>query len=183
MHGSTADMFLKKVYLVAQTASMSNAKKEEYRKLVLSPFFKAGLLKVLPMAGIAGLKITELDEQQCKVTVPYKYINKNPFNTTYWAVLGMAAEMASGALVQMYTHKCQPSVSMFVTGCDAKFIKRATGLTTFVCNDGQIVADAVEKAISTKEGQKIVNNVKGYDKNGELLADFNFEWSIKARSK
>ncbi|HQD13659.1 MAG TPA: hypothetical protein PLW43_11985, partial [Chitinophagales bacterium] len=61
--------------------------------------------------------------------------------------------------------------------------KRATGLTTFVCNDGKIVAGAVEKAISTKEGQKIVNNVKGYDKNGELLADFNFEWSIKARSK
>ena len=55
---------------------MNNAKKEEYRKLVLSPFFKAGLFKVLPMAGIAGLKITELDDLQCKVTVPYKYLNK-----------------------------------------------------------------------------------------------------------
>src|SRR3954462_11364506 len=104
---------------------MNTKNAEEYRRQALSPLFKMGLMKFLPMGVIAGLKITELDERQCKVTVPYKYINKNPFNTTYWAVLGMAAEMASGALVQMYTHKSEPSVSMFVTGCDAKFIKRA----------------------------------------------------------
>jgi len=156
---------------------------EEYRKLVLSPFFKAGMLKVLPMGTIAGLKITELDQQQCKVTVPYKYINKNPFNTTYWAVLGMAAEMASGAMVQMFTHKLSPSVSMFVTGCDGKFIKRAVGITTFVCNDGQLIADTIQKAMDTMEPQTIQSNVKGYDKDGVLLVDFNFEWSLKARSK
>lgn len=162
---------------------MSNAKKEEYRKLVLSPFFKAGMLKVLPMGTIAGLKIIELDDQQCKVTVPYKYINKNPFNTTYWAVLGMAAEMASGALVQMYTHKIVPSVSMFVTGCNGKFIKRAVGVTTFICNDGQLIADTIQKAIDTNEPQTIQSTVKGYDKDNVLLVDFSFEWSLKARSK
>lgn len=162
---------------------MNTKNKESYRKLALSPLFKAGLLKVLPLAGIAGLKITELDDEQCKVTVPYKYLNKNPFNTTYWAVLGMAAEMASGALVQMYTHKLEPSVSMFVTGCDGKFIKRAVGLTTFICNDGQLIAKTIQKAIDTKEAQTIPSNVKGYDKDGILLVDFNFEWSVKARSK
>lgn len=156
---------------------------EQYRKLVLSPFFKAGLLKVLPMASIAGLKITELDNEHCKVTVPYKYLNKNPFNTTYWAVLGMAAEMASGALVQMFTYKSTPSVSMFVTGCDGKFIKRATGVTTFICNDGLLISQTIQKAIDTNEAQTILSNVKGYDKDGVLIVDFNFEWSIKARSK
>lgn len=160
-----------------------NAKKEEYRKLVLSPAFKLGMLKVLPMGTVAGLKITELDDEQCKVTVPYKYINKNPFNTTYWAVLGMAAEMASGAMVQMYTHKIDPSVSMFVTGCDGKFLKRAVGLTTFVCKDGKAIAAAIQKAIDTAEPQTIQSNVKGYDKEGQLLVDFNFEWSLKARNK
>lgn len=164
-------------------SNMKIEHKEQYKKLVLSPFFKAGLLKVLPMAGIAGLKITELDDEQCKVTVPYKYLNKNPFNTTYWAVLGMAAEMASGALVQMFTHKSTPSVSMFVTGCDGKFIKRAVGITTFICNDGQLISNAIQKAIDTKEAQTILSNVKGYDKEGILLVDFTFEWSIKARSK
>ncbi len=162
---------------------LNTAGQKEYRKLVLSPFFKAGMLKVLPMGTIAGLKIIELDELQCKVTVPYKYINKNPFNTTYWAVLGMAAEMASGAMVQMYTHKLTPSVSMFVTGCEGKFLKRAVAITTFICNDGQLIADTIQKAIDTKEPQTIQSNVKGYDKDNILLVDFNFEWSLKARSK
>lgn len=162
---------------------LNTAGQQEYRKLVLSPFFKAGMLKVLPMGTIAGLKIIELDELQCKVTVPYKYINKNPFNTTYWAVLGMAAEMASGAMVQMYTHKLTPSVSMFVTGCEGKFLKRAVAITTFICNDGQLIADTIQKAIDTKEPQTIQSNVKGYDKDNILLVDFNFEWSLKARSK
>ena len=140
---------------------MNTKNKQEYRKLVLSPFFRAGMLKELPMGTIAGLKIIELDDLQCKVTVPYKYINKNPFNTTYWAVLGMAAEMASGAMVQMYTHKSKPSVSIFVTGCNGKFIKRAIGVTTFVCIDGQLIADTIQKAIDTMLPQTIQSNVKG----------------------
>ena len=162
---------------------MNTENQKAYRKLVLSPFFRAGMLKELPMGAIAGLKITELDELQCKVTVPYKYVNKNPFNTTYWAVLGMAAEMASGAMVHMYTHKITPSVSMFVTGCNGKFIKRAVGVTTFICNDGQLIANTIQKAIDTMQPQTIQSNVKGYDKNSVLLVDFTFEWSLKARSK
>ncbi|MEZ5026229.1 MAG: DUF4442 domain-containing protein [Chitinophagales bacterium] len=162
---------------------MNTKHREQYRKLALSPFFKAGMLKVMPMGTIAGLKIIELDDQHCKVTVPYKYVNKNPFNTTYWAVLGMAAEMASGAMVQMYTHKTTPSVSMFVTGCKAKFIKRALGTTTFICDEGRIVAENVQKAIDTKEPLAFINHVKGYDEQNNVLVEFEFEWSIKARSK
>ena len=63
--------------------------------------------------------------------------------------------MASGALVQMYTHKSNPSVSMFVTGCNGKFLKRAVGVTTFICNDGQLIADTIQKAIDTKEAQTV----------------------------
>jgi hypothetical protein len=95
----------------------------------------------------------------------------------------MAAEMASGVLVQMFTHKSRPSVSMFVTGCEGKFIKRATGVTTFICEDGALISDAVRKAIETKHPQTIQSNVKGYDKEQQLLVDFNFEWSVKARAK
>jgi len=160
-----------------------NAKKDEYKNMVLSPVFRAGLLKVMPMGAIAGLKVTALDDQHCKVTVPYNYVNKNPFNTTYWAVLGMAAEMASGAMVQMHTHKTNPSVSMFVTGCNGQFIKRAIGVTTFICNDGQLIADTIQKAISSGEAQTVQSTVKGYDKNNALLVDFTFEWSLKARTK
>jgi hypothetical protein len=95
----------------------------------------------------------------------------------------MAAEMASGAMVQMYTHKVKPSVSMFVTGCNGKFIKRAVGITTFICKDGQRIANAVQETIATGEGQTVTCSSQGFDNNGELLLEFDFEWSIKARKK
>ena len=64
-----------------------------FRKALLNGFtFNAGLAAKLPMAFISGCRITELNEEQCKVTIPYRWLNNNPFGTTYWAVLGMAAE-------------------------------------------------------------------------------------------
>ena len=163
--------------------SLNTKGQEAYRSMVLSPFFKIGMLKEMPMGTIAGLKITELNQKQCKVTVPYKHINKNPFNTTYWAVLGMAAEMTSGALVQMYIHQLQPSVSMFVTNCTGKFIKRALGETTFICDEVEEIAAIIQKAIDTNKPQTIICTAKGYDKDGSLLTEFTFEWSLKARGK
>jgi len=163
---------------------MLTKEQEQYRKLMLHPIsFKAGLLTKLPLAGIADCRITELNEDICKVTVPYRFLNKNPFDTTYWAVLGMAAEMAGGALLLMYTHKTNPSVSTFVTGISSKFVKTATDLTTFVCHEGEMIRERVRRAVET--GEPDAFNVKsiGYDKDGNITSEFIFEWSIKARKK
>lgn len=163
---------------------MLSKESEEYRKLMTNPITsRAGMYYKLPMAAMAECRIIELNEELCKVAVPYKFLNKNPFNTTYWAVLGMAAEMAGGALLLMLTHKSQPSISTFVTGCTAKFVKTAKGLTTFVCNDGALIADKVEKAKATKQADTFNTNIVGYDDKGNVIAEFTFEWSIKARSK
>ena len=74
--------------------------------------FRLVLLRTLPMGFLSGMKIKKLDENSCQVQVPYKWLNKNPFRSTFWAVLGMAAEMSSGALVLLYTYKQNPSISM-----------------------------------------------------------------------
>jgi acyl-coenzyme A thioesterase PaaI-like protein len=154
----------------------------EYKKLVLNPFaFRAGLIKDLPLASLIGVTLTKIDDNNCELTVPYRFLNKNPFKTTYWAVLGMVAEMGSGALLLMYTHKIQPSVSTFVVGCECKFIKTAKGLTTFKCDQGLEIAEKVMKTCQTFEAQEIVCRTNAYSEQGELLAEFTFTWGIKAR--
>ena len=170
------------------TATVSNIfnrkNLDEYRSIVLNPVkFKAGLLLKLPLASFTGVKITVLNDATCDVTVPYKYMNKNPFETTYWAVLGMAAEMASGALLQMYVHKLQPSVSIFVIGCEAKFVKRALGLTTFRCDQGLELADRVARTCESFEAEEYTALTTGYNEAGEVVAEFQFKWGIKARKK
>lgn len=155
---------------------------DDYKSNVLNPLkFKAGLAIYLPLAAFTGVKITQLNDTTCDVTVPYKYMNKNPFNTTYWAVLGMAAEMASGALLQMYIHKRRPSVSIFVLGCEAKFVKRALGVTTFRCEQGLELAEKVKLTSQNFEAQEFTALTTGYNEAGEVVAEFSFTWGIKAR--
>ncbi|MGD9345346.1 MAG: DUF4442 domain-containing protein [Candidatus Aminicenantes bacterium] len=139
------------------------------------------MFRKVPMAFLSGLKITELTEERCTVTVPYKRLNTNPFRSTYWAVLGMAAEMSTGALFIMYTYEQKPSMATLIVSCRAEFVKKATDVTTFVCHDGVRIKDALLRAIETNEPQLIECKVLGRDKAGEDVANFVFTWSVKVR--
>ena len=151
---------------------------------VLSPWRRRlAMLAKLPMAFFAGLRPLELTSQSCKVEVPYRWMNKNPFRSTFWAVLGMAAEFSSGALAILHTFGCKPSVATIVTGCTAQFHKKATGPTVFHCDCGDVILAAVEKTLETGEGVEVLCPVKGVNADGELIAEFTFTWSFKARKK
>ena len=76
--------------------------------------FRMFLLSSLPNAFFSGLRIKDLDETVCRVTVPYKWFTKNPFRSTYFACLSMAAEMSTGALCLVHLYKRNPPVSMLV---------------------------------------------------------------------
>ena len=52
----------------------------------------------LPAAFFSGVRIKEVGETKCRVSVPYKWFTQNPFRSTYFACLAMAAEMSTGAL-------------------------------------------------------------------------------------
>jgi Domain of unknown function (DUF4442) len=143
--------------------------------------FKILLLFQVPINFATGMRLRELNETSCKVSVPYRWVNKNPFKSTFWAVLGMAAEMSTGALVKMYTYKLNPSVSIIVGDCSAEFVAKAKGLTTFVCNDGTRIAETVKKAIETGEPQELLCKTVGYSKTGEEVARFTFNWKMKRR--
>lgn len=161
---------------------LNQQKMEAYRSDMLSSVkFKLGLFASVPMAFMAGCRVQELDEKRCVTTIPYKWMNNNPFKTTYWAVLGMAAEMAPGALLLMYTYQSKPSISTYVTACEAKFVKRALTKVTFVCEEGEQFKDAVMQAVETGKAQSLVTTVKGYDTEGQVVNEWLFTWGIKAR--
>lgn len=169
---------------VVQKVEFKEANFKEVQKGMLSWFsFKMLLLTKLPMGLLNGMRVREINEEKCKVVVPYKWLNRNPFKSTFWAVLGMAAEFASGALVVMYTWKLKPSVAFMLVGTTATFHKKATGKTTFECIEGAKVKAAVERAAFSTEAEVIELPVKGYSKEGDLLCEFTFTWSIKARKK
>jgi hypothetical protein len=139
------------------------------------------LLSRLPSAYFSGLRIRDLDENRCLVTVPYKWFSKNPFHSTYFACLGMAAEMSTGALAMARVYKRTPTLSMLVVKMEADFFKKADGLTSFLCNDGKLIEDTIQKAITSGEGQSVRISSSGTNQKGELVAEFFITWSFKVK--
>lgn len=153
-------------------------------KLARSPVrFRLFLLSRLPSAYFSGIRIKSISEEKCVVTVPYKWFSKNPFRSTYFACLAMAAEMSTGALAMANTYKRTPSVSMLVTGMSGEYYKKATGITSFVCRDGIALRDTIEEAIAANGSNTITVQTTGTNEAGEVIAIFSFTWSFKVRLK
>jgi hypothetical protein len=155
-----------------------------FMKMVRHPLkFRLFLLFNLPSAYFAGVRIKYISEEKCAVTVPYKWLSKNPFRSTYFACLAMAAEMSTGALTLSHIYKRSPSVSMLITDMTAEYYKKATAVTTFVCRDGIALRDAVEEAIAADGNNIITVKSTGTNEAGEMIAEFSFTWSLKVRNK
>jgi acyl-coenzyme A thioesterase PaaI-like protein len=157
-------------------------KENKVRKLAGSPIhMKLFMLRNLPMALLAGLKVTEIDPSKASVTVPYKNLNKNPFKSIYFAVLSMAAELATGILAMASIRDFSVPVSMLVLEMKAQFQKKARTKITFRCIEGDKIMEAITKSIETGEGQTAEVTSSGYDTDGDIVAEFKFTWTFKPK--
>ena len=137
----------------------------------------------LPSAFICGVRLRDIDEKRCVVTVPFKWLSQNPFRSTYFACLSMAAEMSTGALALAHLHKRNPPVSMLVVKVESEYFKKATRRTTFVCEDGEAMLNVIEESIATGEGKIFRAKSTGRNPDGETVAEFHITWSFKIKSR
>ena len=117
---------------------------------MVSPIkFKMFLLSKLPSAYFSGVRIKSIDEKKCEVTVPFKWFSQNPFRSTYFACLSMAAEMSTGALALGHLYKRKPVVSMLVVKTEGEYYKKAVDKTTFTCEAGDEINKMIEESVAT----------------------------------
>lgn len=144
-------------------------------KLNAFTFFK------LPSAFWSGVRVKQITSENCKVSVKYSWFNQNPFKSMYFAVQAMAAEFTTGALVMFHIKSSGKNISMLVAQNKAVFTKKATGKITFTCTQGNEIAECIENAIRTNEGQTIWLTSIGINENGEQVSEMQFQWTIKSR--
>ena len=148
------------------------------------PFkFRMYLLYKLPAAFFSGIKIMECNTDRCVTSVPYKWLTQNPFRSTYFASLAMAAEMSTGILAMSNTFKTTVPVSMLITKMEATYFKKANDITFFTCSAGLQISQAVKEAFASNEGRTVTVKTLGRNKEGVSIAEFLFTWSFKARIK
>jgi hypothetical protein len=155
---------------------------EKFLSIVHHPLkFRLFLLKKLPSAFFSGVRMKYADQYKTIVTVPLKWFTRNPFNSTYFACLSMAAEMTTGILALANVYEQVPPVSSLVIKTEGSFMKKATGITSFTCEDGLMFQQAVREAASSGKASIVSARSVGTDENGEIVAEFIITWSFKAR--
>lgn len=137
----------------------------------------------LPSCWWSGVRCKSIYSEKCVVNVTHNWFNKNPFESIYFAVQSMAAELTTGALLMYHIKRYNANMSMLVISNESSFSKKARGKIEFFCIDGPIIKAAVKKAISTKEPQKIWIESRARNQVGEEVSHFRFEWSIKLKRK
>lgn len=147
-----------------------------------SPFtFRLLLLKVLPLAFLAGLRLQQINEHSCHVQLKYGYITQNPFRSIYFAALAMAAEMCSGLPALLYLRRSKVNSSMLVTEMNSVYHKKAVGTITFKFEEVAALEAAIREAVDAPDGRTFDAVSKGYNEEGACVATFTVRWSFRKR--
>ena len=143
-------------------------------KLNFFTFFK------LPMVWLAGIRVVVFERNYCEAKVKHRWINQNPFKSMFWAVQGMAAELTTGMLLTKSIQESNTNISMLLVGNKSNFYKKAVGKIKFICDQGETAKELInltKKNITHKAWLK----AKGFDETGDIVSEFDFEWSCKKR--
>jgi len=138
---------------------------------------------ILPAAWICGVRVDSSHEDSCVVRVKHRWINQNPFKSLFWAVQGMAAEMAGGLLLMDKINRSGHSIAMLLVGSSSIFTKKATGKILFTYDMGKALDQLILDAVTTKLPQTITIKTNGVNQQGDVVSEFSFQWSIKLRSR
>lgn len=143
--------------------------------------FNLLLMTKLPIAWLAGLSLYRYTDKECSIAVRLRFLNQNPFQSMFWAVQGMAAELSSGLMCMDKVRQSQHSISMLVVEQRAEFYKKAKGKIIFTCTQGETIQTAIEEAIRTRQGHTIHVVSEGLDESNDRVSRFEFVWSFKAK--
>lgn len=148
----------------------------------LTPFtFRLMLLRILPLAFLAGLRLRQVDQNVCHVSLRYNYLSQNPFRSIYFAALAMAAEMCSGLPALLYLRRSKVNSSMLVTEMNAVYHKKAVGKIIFQFEEVPALEKAIREAVDSPDGRTFDAVSMGYNEQGECVATFTVRWSFRKR--
>ena len=138
------------------------------------------MLYKLPAAWLTGVRISSISDTKCEVKVRFKWINQNPYRSMFWAVQGMAAELTTGMLLTKSIQESNTNISMLLVGNKSNFYKKAVGKIKFICDQGETAKELINL---TKKNitHKALLKAKGFDETGDMVSEFDFEWSCKKR--
>ncbi len=137
-----------------------------------------GKIKI-PMIGYVSPSILELNDEKATVKIKLKRRTKNHLNSMYFGALAVGADLVGGIHAFYYAEKTKSKISFAFKDLKADFLMRAESHVLFTTNDGLIIQEAMNKAITenTRINQPVT--VTAFNTSGEKVAIFVVTASFK----
>ena len=151
---------------------------QKLAKQLLSPWkFRLWMLRKLTMGLLTGMIIVELNEEGCRVMLKDRWWIRNPFRSVYWAVMSMAGEMSTGAL--LYAYASDTKVQFILVEMRAKFLKKLRGKSFYFCPAGKVIQEQLTDLLNTSEARMVILPAIALDRSGTTVAEFEFYWQLR----
>ncbi len=134
------------------------------------------------MGLISGIRLVQLDEDKAVAEAPFRWRNKNPFNSMYFAVQSMAAELSTAAPVMLALKDFDADVALIIVDLKVDFVKKAQSKTTFTCTEYSRIYETIAQLQQAEDTAAITIKTTGRDSAGDKVATFHFTWSFRRRS-
>lgn len=151
----------------------------KFRNRVINPLmFRAYMLAKMPVLGVTGTYLDEINTHHCVATLPCGWTTKNLFGETFNAAVLAAAETTSVALLVLHIRNQDADVKPEVVEIDSKFDPAKLEELTLRCDDGARYADFVARAVDADEPIEQSFAVEVRDKQGHELHDIEITWRL-----
>ena len=136
--------------------------------------------KNIPMIFWLKPKVLELTATRSVIIIPFRRRSRNHLHSMYFGALCVGADLAPGLLTMNLLSAKRKKCSFIFKDFQAEFLRRCETNAKFICAEGHLIADAIEKAVQSKERQHATLNViASEDKTEEVVAKFKMTISIK----
>lgn len=169
-------------FFISASMKIDLHKVNNSRDKLLNPLLlRLYLLRSLPAAWFVGIRLRCLTSDASVVVLHYSWWNRNPFRSIYFTALLAAGEFASGVIAAILLQGYRQKISMLVSHVEAEFVKKATGICTFTCTDGQALLRCIQAAVDSGAAQKLVCTTEARNEKDELVAVIKVIWSFKLK--
>lgn len=152
---------------------------EAFRNRVINPtMFRVYMLAKMPVLGVTGTYLNEIDTHRCVATLPCGWTTKNLFGSTFTAAVLAAAEVASVALMVLHVRNQEAEVMPTVAKIESRMGESRREELKLRCDDGARYAEFVARAAAANGPIEEVFTVRALDSVGRPRHEIDITWRL-----
>jgi len=138
----------------------------------------------IPLIHFCRPVVLQLDENECRVRIPFRRRVKNHIGSMYFGAIAAGADLAGGLIALHLIARSGHKIQFVFKEVHGEFLRRVHGPADFYCGDGAKIQKAIQQTIQNGERMHIPVSVSvtssAQPEDGEL-AKFELTLSVKKR--